>query len=114
MVSVVESEKWQEMHVLPGHLPLRRKWRPPGQAGDSNRDCQRTSTRADRHALQQRTAATAPRWRGLGHACEARVNAGGYFPVNLFQERCDYRVAVFGAQFAVRRSGGADVLWGYR
>jgi len=100
LVLPVVSDEWQEMHAVlyRRRLPLRRKRRPPGQAGESNSGRQRTSTRADRHALEQRAAALAPCWLCRGHACGARLNAGGYCPVNLFQEGCHYGVAVLGTQ----------------
>jgi hypothetical protein len=40
--------------------------------------------------------------------------ACGDFPVDSLQEGLDHRVAVFGAKLRVRRSGGADLLWGKR
>lgn len=49
---------------------------------------------------------------GTGHACQARLNAGGYLPVYFLEERCHDRVVVFRTKLLVHFGGGADVVGG--
>ena len=64
-------------------------------------DCEESNaagTDADGGTLQQRAKVVSFGWRcWLASACEARVNAGIDFPVDLLEERCHHRVAVLRA-----------------
>ena len=72
-----------------------------------------TGGNAEGETLQQQVAA-----RRLHRAClrragsQALSNTCGYFLVNSCKERGHDRVAVLGAEFMVRPSGGTNVVWG--